>query len=133
MKGILSLYVNPYPISPAEMRKMIEEMEEAITAEFSAEEIEVLRAHSAGFRQHERFLTLDVLEWATGYSKERLSNFQNEGQSHPKHLPVILRVLHERVVRDPALARKAVVDWLRRETGKHRPLSDVPSPDNQPG
>lgn len=130
MKGILGLYVNPDPITPSEMREMIEEMEKEIKAQFSSEEVEVLRSHHSGFRQHERFLPLDVLEWATGYSKERLSKFQNEQDDHPTHLPIIMRVLHERVMRDPGLARKAVVDWLQRKTKANEPFSDVESPDH---
>jgi hypothetical protein len=128
MKGILSLYVNPEEMDPAEMREMIEEMESAIREQFTTEEIEVIRAHHDGFRQHERFLPLDVLEWATGYSKERLSKFQNE-EGHPRQLSLIMRVLHERVIRDPEVARAAVIDWLQRKVKTDDPFKDVRSPD----
>lgn len=128
MKNILALYVNPSPLEPGEMRDMIAEMEKEIRGVFTTEELEVIRAHHSGFRQHERFLTLDVLEWATGYSKERLSQFQNGNQEHPKHLPIILRVISDRVSRDPRVARAAVIDWLQRKTQTAAPFADVENP-----
>lgn len=115
MRNALSLYVDTSPGTTDELNERIAAMEEAVSAQFSDAEKRLIESVDRVYKKQGTFLTLPVLEGATGYTVESLSNIRNGNTDVPQHLIRHIRVLHKRVTENPEIARVAVMDWLDRK------------------
>lgn len=116
MRNLLSLYLDTSPGTPAELDRLIQDMESTVADQFTEHEVEVLKDANPTFSRNPHFVTLPILEHATGYTKEEISRYRSgSSDGVPKQLIRLTRILNQRLQQDPSLAREAVMDWLDRK------------------
>jgi len=120
MRNVLSLYLDTSSGSTEELNRLICKIEMTIEDQFTEREKEVIAGIDPVFSKRREFVTLPILEEATGYSVENLSRIRNGKKDVPYHLIRHVRVIAHRVEEDPELAYAAVSDWIERKIGDER-------------
>lgn len=115
MRNTLSLYVDTSEGTTTELNERITAMENLVEDQFSEKERQLIEKVDSVYKKEGKFVTLPVLENATGYSVENLSRIRSGKADVPDHLMRHVRVLHKRVTQNPELAYIAVRDWLDRK------------------
>lgn len=111
MNGVLSLYIDSSEPSTEEFNQIIDDLDKIVWNTLTREEAELVRS-----LKQDRIVTLYALEGALDWPLEKLTSMKTGKYPVPRDLMIILRLLHKRVREKPELARKAVLDYLERES-----------------